>query len=60
MSVNMKVFMTRRAGPALPRSCHGSSSATSSRMMAAVGHENAAARRISSSTLSAPMTSVFP
>ena len=60
MSVNMKVFRTRRAGPALPRSCQGRSSATSSRMIAAVGQENAAARRTSSSTLSAPTTSLLP
>ena len=42
MSVNMKVFRTRRSGPAFPRSCQGRSSSTSSISIASVGHDIAA------------------
>ncbi len=59
MSVNMKVFSTRR-GASLPRSCHGRSSSTSSITIAAVGHASAASRRSSSSTLSGSITPALP
>ena len=60
MSVNMNVFSTRRSGPAFPRSCQGRSASTSSITIASVGHDTAAARNSSSSTLSGSMTSAFP
>ena len=58
MSVNMKVRWTRWVG-ARPRSCHGSSSATSSRTIARVGQASAASRSFSSSTLAASATPAF-
>jgi len=59
-SVNMNVRSTRRGGSALPRSCHGRSSVTSSRTIAAVGQAKSASRRSSSSTLSGSTTSALP
>ena len=59
MSVNMKVRWTRWVGER-PRSCHGSSSATSSRTIACVGQASAASRSFSSSTLAASTTAAFP
>ena len=58
MSVNMNVFSTRR-GASLPRSCQGSSSCTSSTVMAPVGQARAASRSSSSSTLAGSMTPAF-
>ena len=59
MSVNRNVFCTLRAPPS-GRGCWiGSSSPTSSIRIARVGHENAAARSTSSSTLSTSTTIAF-